>query len=135
LHGVAGDPFGQARTTLFLGERLRRIGLRRLAREHLNAAANTFEELGAEPWAQRAGAERGRSARRLRPGDEARDELTPSEHQVASLVVQGLSNRDIAQRMFLSVKSVEAHLTRIYRKLGVGSRFQLMQRYRPDSVE
>jgi DNA-binding NarL/FixJ family response regulator len=83
----------------------------------------------------RAGEEQGRSARRLRVAEEARDELTPSEHQVASLVVQGFSNRDIAQRMFLSVKSVEAHLTRIYRKLDVRSRFQLMQRYRPDGGE
>lgn len=135
LHEVAGDPFAKARTRLLLGERLRRMGLRRPARDHLDAAAATFQDLGADPWAQRAGAEQGRSARRLRPGDEARDELTPSEHQVASLVVQGLSNRDIGQRMFLSVKSVEAHLTRIYRKLGVRSRFQLMQTYRPDSVE
>jgi DNA-binding NarL/FixJ family response regulator len=135
LHAAAGDPFAQARSRLLLGERLRRTGLRRPAREHLDAAATTFQELGADPWAQRAGAEQGRSARRLRPSDEARDELTPSEHQVASLVVQGLSNRDIAQRMFLSVKSVEAHLTRIYRKLDVRSRFQLMQTYRPDSAE
>jgi DNA-binding NarL/FixJ family response regulator len=54
---------------------------------------------------------------------------------VAGLVVQGFSNRDIAQRMFLSVKSVEAHQTRIYRKLDVRSRFQLMQRYRPAGGE
>jgi ATP/maltotriose-dependent transcriptional regulator MalT len=135
LHGEAGDPFGQARSRLLLGERLRRTGLRRPARELLDAAAETFDHLGAEPWAVRAGEEQGRSARRLRVAEEARDELTPSEHQVASLVVQGFSNRDIAQRMFLSVKSVEAHLTRIYRKLDVRSRFQLMQRYRPDGGE
>jgi DNA-binding NarL/FixJ family response regulator len=135
LHTAAGDPFAGARSRLLLGERLRRMGLRRPAREHLEAASAVFEELGAAPLAARAAKEQGRTARRLRPAEEARDELTPSEHQVASLVVQGLSNRDIAQRMFLSVKSVEAHLTRIYRKLDVRSRFQLMQLYQPDAGE
>jgi len=133
LHELAGDRFGLARTRLLHAERLRRDGRRRAARELLDQARETFTELGAAPWLARLDAEDGRSARSLRPGDVARDELTESEHQVASLAVQGLQNREIAGRLFMSVKTVEAHLTRIYRKLGVRTRVELVHSYRPQA--
>jgi DNA-binding CsgD family transcriptional regulator len=133
LHELAGDRFGLARTRLLHAERLRREGQRRAARELLEQARETFAELGAAPWLARTDSEDGRSARSLRPADVARDELTESEHQVASLAVQGLQNREIAGRLFMSVKTVEAHLTRIYRKLGVRTRVELVHSYRPQA--
>jgi DNA-binding NarL/FixJ family response regulator len=105
------------------------------ARDLLQQARAIFVDLDAEPWAQRADEEDGRSARSLRPADVARDQLTASEHQVASLAVRGLQNREIAGRLFMSVKTVEAHLTRIYRKLGVRTRVELVHRYRPQLDE
>ncbi|HEX2588722.1 MAG TPA: AAA family ATPase [Gaiellales bacterium] len=133
LHELAGDRFGLARTRLLHAERLRREGQRRAARELLEQARETFAELGAAPWLARTDSEDGRSARSLRPADVARDELTESEHQVASLAVQGLQNREIAGRLFMSVKTVEAHLTRIYRKIGVRTRVELVHSYRPQA--
>ena len=87
------------------------------------------------PWAARAAEEDGRSARSLQPSETARDQLTASEHQVASLAVRGLQNREIAGRLFMSVKTVEAHLTRIYRKLEVRTRVELVHSYRPQVEE
>ena len=133
LHEQAEDPFALGRTLLLHGERLRRGGQRRRARELLDRAAGIFTELGAAPWAARAGEEQGRSARVLRTDEGARDELTPSEHQVASLAVRGLQNRDISQRLFMSTKTVEAHLTRIYKKLGVRTRVELVHAYQPEA--
>ncbi|HEU0194195.1 MAG TPA: helix-turn-helix transcriptional regulator, partial [Gaiellales bacterium] len=131
LHAEAGDRFGAARSRLCRGERLRRGGRRKASRSELEAAAATFEELAAAPWLDRCRQQVTRSAPRLRSADADRDELTAAEHQVAGLVCQGLGNRAIGQRLFMSEKTVEAHLTRIYRKLAVPSRFQLMQSYSP----
>jgi ATP/maltotriose-dependent transcriptional regulator MalT len=131
LHAEAGDRFGAARSRLCRGERLRRSGRRKASRSELEAAAETFEELAAAPWLERCRQQVTRSAPRLRSAPADRDELTPAEHQVAGLVCQGLGNRAIGQRLFMSEKTVEAHLTRIYRKLAVSSRFQMMQSYSP----
>ena len=131
LHAEAGDRFGAARSRLCRGERLRRSGRRKASRSELEAAAETFEELAAAPWLERCRQQVTRSAPRLRSAAADRDELTPAEHQVAGLVCQGLGNRAIGQRLFMSEKTVEAHLTRIYRKLAVSSRFQMMQSYSP----
>ena len=87
------------------------------------------------PWQARAQDEDVRSARVLRGAEGDRDQLTPSEHQVASLAVRGLQNREIAQRLFMSPKTVEAHLTRIYRKLGVRTRVELVHRYQPSPAQ
>jgi DNA-binding CsgD family transcriptional regulator len=135
LHQTAGDPFALSRTRLLHGERLRRAGQRKDARALLESAREVFAELGAAPWMQRADEEDGRSARSLQPGDLARDRLTASEHQVASLAVRGLQNREIAGRLFMSVKTVEAHLTRIYRKLEVRTRVELVHSYHPQAGE
>jgi len=130
LHPRGTDAFALARTRLCYGERLRRAGRRRDARAELEAALDTFESVGAEPWAKRAHAELVASGRRLhRRGAEGRDELTPQELQVAIHVARGLSNREIAQTLFLSPKTIESHLTRIYRKLDLHARGELIERF------
>lgn len=118
-----------ARTQLVYGERLRRAGRRVEARERLRAALETFHATGAEPWEQRAQTElRASGARLRRRGTSARDELTPQELQVALVVADGVTNREAAARLFLSPKTIEVHLSRAYRKLGVRTRTELARR-------
>jgi DNA-binding CsgD family transcriptional regulator len=114
-------PFDRARTLLAYGLVRRRRGERRAAKETLEEARTIFEELGAELWAERAAAE----LRRIPIRRAAGDELTPTEERVAELAAAGRTNREMAQALFMSPKSVEANLTRIYRKLGIGSRAEL----------
>jgi DNA-binding NarL/FixJ family response regulator len=125
LHQLRAMPFEQARTQLQLGSHLRRQRLRRDARPHLTSALETFERLGAAPWADRARAELGASGVTLgeRPADLT--SLTPQEFQVAQNVARGMSNREIAAAMFLSVKTIEYHLGNVFHKLGVRRRSQL----------
>jgi DNA-binding CsgD family transcriptional regulator len=116
----------RARTQLAYGEFLRRSRRRVDARTHLRAALETFEDLGAEPWAERARQElraSGETARRRDTG--AAPDLTPSERQIADLVREGLSNRDIAARLFVSPRTVDFHLRNAFAKLGVSSRTEL----------
>lgn len=119
-------PFEQARTQLCFGERLRRAKRRTDARERLRAALSAFEELEAKPWAERARAELHASGEpgqpRKRGGPQ---DLTPQEMQVALTVAAGASNKEAAAALFLSAKTIEAHLGRVYRKLGIRSRAQL----------
>lgn len=122
-------PFELARTHLLYGERLRRDGERRRAREELRRAEAMFEQLGSTAWAERCRVELRASGARLRRGPEARDELTPQELQVALEVARGRTNREVAQALFLSPKTVEFHLTRIYRKLGLHARAELVERF------
>ena len=122
------DSFGAARGHLCLGERLRRDGHRVEARTELRAALESFERLEAVPWAERARAELRASGERLRRREEARDELTPQELQVALQVAEGKTNKEVAAAMFLSPKTIEFHLARIFRKLGVTSRTELTRR-------
>ena len=126
-------PFERARTALSYGERLRRAGERRRARELLRGALSAFHELGAVAWADRARTELGASGERLRARDESRqDFLTPRETQIALQVAEGASNREVAAALFVTPKTVEFHLTRIYRKLGVRSRGELIRRFASD---
>lgn len=119
-----GLPFEAARTLLASGE-IRRRGRQKLpARESVTRALREFERLGAERWADRARAELGRAGARRTPGAE----LTETEQRVADLVAAGHTNRQIADALFMSVHTVEAHLTRIYRSLGVRSRTELVRR-------
>jgi DNA-binding NarL/FixJ family response regulator len=114
-------PFERGRTLLAKGRVHHRRKEKRLAGETLGAALAVFEELGARLWAEQARAELERvRLRRREPG-----ELSETERLVAELAAQGLSNREIAQRAFLSVKTVEASLSRVYRKLGIRSRAAL----------
>ena len=126
-HAVLGRPPAYARTELAYGEFLRRARRRVDARGHLRAALQTFEELGATPLADRAAAElraSGETARR-RDASTATD-LTPQELNVARLVRQGMSNRDVAGRLFVSPRTVDFHLRNVFTKLGVASRAELI---------
>lgn len=127
LHEEDPRPFAQARTQLAYGGVLRRSGRRLDARAHLRAALETFDELGTAPWADRAAEALRASGERSRKRDPstARD-LTPQEQQVVRLVRQGLSNRDVAGRLFVSPRTVEYHLSHAYEKLGVRSRSELV---------
>ena len=96
----------------------------RLARESLARSLGIFERLGAAVWAEKATTETARIGGRS-PGPL---ELTPTEQEVADLVGRGLTNREVANALFLSVSTVEANLRRIYQKLGVRSRTELSRR-------
>jgi DNA-binding CsgD family transcriptional regulator len=126
LHAGLGMPFEEARTRLALGERLRRAKARAEAREPLQAALATFERLGAAAWAERAAAElRATGQASGRRAEAASARLTAHELQVALLVSQGMTNREVAAALFLSPKTIEYHLSQIYRKLDVRGRSQL----------
>lgn len=114
-------PFERARSVLGRGQVRLRAGQRRLARADLEEARATFAGLGAAAWARRAEAELARLGGRAA----SRWELTPSERSVAELAARGHSNREIADRLVLSVRTVESHLASAYRKLGIRSRVQL----------
>ena len=107
------SPFLQARTELLYGEWLRRERQRREARQHLRRAAELFRQVGAPPWAERAEGElraTGETARRRDPS--TLDELTPQELQIAGLVADGMTNRQIAAQLFLSPRTIDYHLRR-----------------------
>ena len=128
FHENAGA-FERARTELCFGERLRRRGHRRDSRMHLGAALEAFEGRGAVPWAERARTElraSGLTLRRRQPA--TTEQLTPQELQVARLVAEGKTNRDVAATLFVTPKTVEFHLTRVYRKLEIHSRAELVRR-------
>ncbi|MEV5152182.1 AAA family ATPase [Streptomyces werraensis] len=117
-------PFERARLQFAYGTLLRR-GRPSVARAELRAAAETFDALGARPWADRAYAELRASGATRRRSTDGVDRLTPQELQVARLVAEGLTNRDIAARLFLSPRTISTHLYRIYPKVGVTSRTEL----------
>jgi DNA-binding CsgD family transcriptional regulator len=123
-YGRLGLGFDRARTLLFLGRALRRAGKRATARQALEAAETTFAELGCTGWAAAAGAELTRVSGRRSAGS---NELTASEQRVVELAKYGLSNKQIAAQLFVSVYTVEAHLSHAYAKLGVRSRSQLIR--------
>jgi DNA-binding CsgD family transcriptional regulator len=125
-----GDPdsFVIARTQLLYGEWLRRQGERRSARTELDAALATFEKYGAVPWAERARGELRASGAVLRSRPRAGLELTEAELRVALLAADGLTDREICGQLYLSPKTVEFHLGRVYRKLGVRGRTELARR-------
>ena len=119
-------PFDRARTQLLLGEHLRRRRRRVDAREHLRAAIDSFDALGAAPWADRARAELRATGETARKRDASTlAELTPQELQVARFVGEGLSNKEVAAQLFLSPRTIDAHLRNVFAKLGLTSRTQL----------
>jgi DNA-binding CsgD family transcriptional regulator len=120
--GIARErPLEHARALLALGTTLRRAKKRRDARNALVPALEIFDELGAAVWAERAATELARIPGRRR----ASGELTETERRVAELVAEGLSNKEVAARLFVTVRTVEANLTKVYAKLGVRSRTEL----------
>ncbi|MFL5859804.1 MAG: LuxR C-terminal-related transcriptional regulator, partial [Solirubrobacteraceae bacterium] len=117
-HDRMDMPFERGRTLLALGRAQRRRKQWSAAREALRESLSLFERSGATSWARAARGELSRA------GERATDpsQLTPTERQVAELAASGLSNQEVAERAFLTVKGVEANLTRAYRKLGIRSR-------------
>jgi DNA-binding NarL/FixJ family response regulator len=114
-------PFERARTLLLAGQLQRRQRRRDAAGAALREARDVFLQLGTTVWAERAETELARalSSRGRDPG------LTATEERVADLAVSGLTNRDIAAALFVSPKTVEVNLSRIYRKLSIRSRAEL----------
>lgn len=121
LHADLGVPFRTARAWFTLGEVLRRARQKAASREAFETALKLFVGLGARIWVERTQTELGRVATR-RPTGAA---LTDTERRVAELAATGQTNREIADALFMSVHTVEAHMTRIFRALGVHSRTEL----------
>ena len=120
--------FERARTELLYGEWLRRERRRTEARPHLRVALEQFEAVGASPWARRAEEElraSGETARKREPS--TLDDLTPRERTIAELAATGLSNPEIGAQLFLSPRTVEYHLGKVFMKLGISSRTELVR--------
>ena len=115
------SPFEVARTLLVHGQILRRANKRREGARALGEAQRIFEALGAPLWSRRAIDEAARLGVRRNAGAS----LTPSEREVAQLAARGLTNREVAERLFVSPKTVEANLSRVYSKLAIRSRAEL----------
>ena len=119
-------PFQRARVQLAYGQWLRRNRRVAESRGLLRAARDTFDALGCAPWSEKARRElRASGERSRRRVPEARDQLTPQELQIAQLAAEGLSNREIGQRLYLSHRTISTHLYRIFPKLGITSRAEL----------
>jgi DNA-binding CsgD family transcriptional regulator len=120
-HQRLAMPFERARTELLLGQLQRRQRRKEAAAATLQGALDTFERLGTPVWADRTRAELGRA----NVGRHGTALLTPSEQRVAELASSGMTNRHVAAAMFISPKTVEANLSRVYAKLGIRSRAEL----------
>ena len=120
-HDQIEMPFERARTQLLLGQLQRRRRRQDAAAASIREALDTFERLGTVVWAERA---RGQLTR-TNVGPRGSAALTPSEQRVAELAATGMTNRDMAAALFISPKTVEANMSRVYRKLGIRSRAEL----------
>jgi DNA-binding CsgD family transcriptional regulator len=120
LAELDGQPFPleRGRTLLCLGKVRRQAQQKKASRQALEQALAIFEDLGARLWAERARAE----LRRISGRAPTSDELTETERRVAELAARGRSNKEIAAELFMGLSTVEAHLSRVYRKLGIRSR-------------
>jgi DNA-binding CsgD family transcriptional regulator len=124
-------PFEHGRTLYVRGQTHRRAGHRRAARADLDGASHIFAELGASAWLSRAAAEVGRIGGRAPTGDA----LSTSERRVAERAASGLSNREIAAELMVSIRTVESQLSAVFRKLDVRSRGQLAAALRANGHE
>jgi DNA-binding CsgD family transcriptional regulator len=123
-HSRIAQPLDLARTLLALGRFQRRVKRRGAARETLRSARAIFDKAGAALWSSMADAELARiGGRAASPGH-----LSPTERRIAELVAEGRTNREVADALFVSVKTVEANLSRAYHKLGIRSRRELRSR-------
>ncbi|HEU5037762.1 MAG TPA: AAA family ATPase [Nocardioides sp.] len=126
LHAATLDRFETARTRVAYGAWLRRSARRVDAREQLRTALADFEDLGAVRWAEHAATELAATGETVqRRGTDPRSMLTPQELQVSLLLVEGRTTREAAAALFLSPKTVEYHLRKVYTKLGIASRSEL----------
>ena len=132
--GAADNLVGEGRTEILWGERLRRARRRAEARVHLERAVELLRGIGATVLAEKATTELRAAGGIVGEDDASHRLLTPHELQVARLVVGGASNRDLAAKLFISPRTVEAHLTAIFRKLGVRNRRELAARAIDDPV-
>jgi DNA-binding CsgD family transcriptional regulator len=123
----ADYPFERARLQHAYGSWLRRQRRVNESRVHLRAASTALNALGVTPWAERTRAELRAAGESSPRRDDARDRLTPQELQIAMLAADGLTNRDIGERLFLSPRTISTHLYRIFPKLGVSSRTELVR--------
>jgi DNA-binding CsgD family transcriptional regulator len=131
---LARWPFTRARVQLAYGGWLRRQRRTGESRGHLRAARETFDALGTIPWSERARQElraSGETSRRRTP--DARDQLTPQELQIAQMAAEGLTNREIGEKLYLSHRTVSSHLHRIFPKLGVTARSALRAALHPSA--
>jgi len=119
-------PFDRARIELTFGERLRRMKASTDARAHLTAALDTFQRLGAAPWAARARSELRATGLTIgHLADTGPSSLTPQQREIATLAAAGLTNKQIAERLYLSPRTVATHLHQVFPKLGVTTRATL----------
>jgi DNA-binding CsgD family transcriptional regulator/tetratricopeptide (TPR) repeat protein len=126
LPGIERWQFDLARVRLACGERLRRNGAMIEARAQLNAALEIFERLRARQWVERTTAElRATGQTKPRAGEDVLDRLTPQEFEIATLAASGMTNKQIAERLFLSHRTIGGHLHRAFPKLGVATRAAL----------
>lgn len=126
LPGIERWQFDLARVRLAYGERLRRRRAMVAARVQLNTALEVFERLRARPWIDRASTElRATGQTKPRAGDNVMDRLTAQEFEIVNLAASGLTNKQIAERLFLSHRTVSGHLHRAFPKLGVTTRAAL----------
>jgi DNA-binding CsgD family transcriptional regulator len=128
MNAGAEWPLQQARTELAYGEFLRRARRKTEARAQLRAAYEGFQRLNASSWADRAASELRATGETARKRDASTlDDLTPQELQIAKLVAEGGRNREIAGQLFLSPKTVEYHLRKVFQKLDISSRTELVK--------
>jgi DNA-binding NarL/FixJ family response regulator len=128
LHALSDNPLERARTELQLGEHLRRDRRRTAAQGHLREAAETFRRIGALSWADRALGELRATGEAARTADAgALSALTPQELRIALAIGEGLTNREIATQLFLSPRTVDYHLRKVFQKANLTSRAELMR--------
>ncbi len=128
LYAQTDRPIEQARTELLLGEHLRRERRRSDARPHLRAALETFTRLDASAWADRARTElRAAGESTGPPPPSVLAALTPQELRIAVAVAEGATNREIAAQLFLSQRTVDYHLRKVFQKTGITSRVDLVR--------
>lgn len=124
----ADAPLELARTELLFGEHLRRERRRSDAQAHLRAAVETFRRLGASSWADRARGElRAAGGSELQQSKKTMSALTPQERRIALAVSEGATNREVAAQLFLSPRTVDYHLRKIFQKTGISSRTELVR--------
>lgn len=123
---TTADRYDLTRVNFAYGQTLRRAGKRAEADRVIGTARDLYRALGAETYVARCDRELKAGGVRQRRGERHDAELTPQEEAVVALVIRGMTNREAAAELFISPKTVQYHLTRIYAKLGVRSRAELV---------